>query len=107
MAKTKPYSYISHELDFAEKSLKQWKKYIDDNPIDKAEDRWGMKEMPKGGVAKVVVATREQVIKSIQDTMQKYLQLLEVVDNLREKEALKMTKRGQGELSASERGDLD
>jgi len=85
----KKNSYISAELDFAENSLKQWRDYIEANPVDKVEDRWGKKEMPKGGYAWVVTATKEAQIKCVQDTLTKYLQLLEVVDKLREKEEAK------------------
>ena len=82
-------NYITAELDLAELSLKQWREYIERNPIDQITDRWGKKEMPKGGYAMVVTATAESQIKCVQDTLTKYLQLLEVVDKLREKEAAK------------------
>ena len=95
MAK-KQNTYISAELDFAETSLEQWKEYIEANPLHEIEDRWGKKEMPKGGYAMVVTASREQQIKCVQDTLAKYLQLLEVVNNLREKEAAKKEARGAG-----------
>lgn len=90
----KKNSYISAELDFAETQLHTWREYIENNPIDKIEDRWGKKEMPKGGYAMVVTATQEQQIKCVQDTLTKYLQLLEVVDKLREKEEAKQEARG-------------
>lgn len=95
MAK-KANSYISAELDFAELQLVNWKEYIEANPIDKIEDRWGKKEMPKGGYAHVVTATAESQIKCVQDTLTRYLQLLEVVNNLREKEDAKKEARGSG-----------
>ena len=94
----KKNSYIGTELEFAEFQLSTWKKYIEDNPIDKIEDRWGKKEMPKGGYAWVVTATSEQQIKCVQDTLTKYLQLLEVVEKLREKEELKKEARGSGKV---------
>lgn len=94
----KKNSYIGTELDFAETQLFTWKKYIEDNPIDKIVDRWGKKEMPKGGYAWVVTATSEQQIKCVQDTLTKYLQLLEVVNNLREKEEAKKEARGSGKV---------
>lgn len=50
--------------------------------------------MPKGGQTWVVTATAEQQIKCVQDTLTKYLQLLEVVDKLREKEESKKEARG-------------
>ncbi len=95
MAK-KANNYISAELDFAETSLKQWRDYIEANPLDKLDDRWGKKEMPKGGFTMVVTSTNEQQIKCVQDTLAKYLQLLEVVNNLREKEEAKKEARGSG-----------
>lgn len=96
---TKKNVYISAELDFAETALLQWRTYIEENPIDSLDDRWGKKEMPKGGYAWVVTATREQQIKCVQDTMAKYLQLLEVIDNLREREEAKQKEvRGGGDV---------
>lgn len=97
MAK-KQNNYISAELDFAEIQLKQWREYVEKNPIPEIKDRWGIKEMPKGGQTKVVTATAEQQIKCVQDTVAKYLQLLEVVNNLREKEEAKKEARGKGEV---------
>ena len=50
--------------------------------------------MPKGGQTWVVTASAEAQIKCVQDTLTKYLQLLEVVNNLREKEEAKKEARG-------------
>jgi len=94
MAVIRKNNYISAELDFAELQLQGWRDYIEANPVDKIEDRWGKKEMPKGGFAYVVTATKEQQIKCVQDTLAKYLALLEVVDKLREKEEAKQEARG-------------
>ncbi len=94
----KKNNYITAELDFAEIQLQTWRDYIEANPVHLIEDRWGKKEMPKGGYAWVVTATIEQQIKCIQDTLTKYLQLLEVVDKLREKQELKKEARGSGEV---------
>ena len=94
MAVIRKNNYISAELDFAELQLQGWRDYIEANPVDKIEDRWGKKEMPKGGFAYVVTATKEQQIKCVQDTLTKYLALLEVVDKLREKEEAKQEARG-------------
>lgn len=91
-------SYITAELDFSEQQLLTWRKYIEDNPLDEIKDRWGRKEMPKGGFAMVVTSTAEQQIKCVQDTLTKYLQLLEIVNNLREKEEAKKEARGKGEV---------
>lgn len=99
MAVGKRNSYITAELDFAELQLKGWREYIEANPINSLEDRWGKKEMPKGGYAWVVTATAEQQIKCVQDTLTKYLQLLEIVDTLRSKEEAKTEIRGDVKLS--------
>ena len=92
-------NYITAELDFAETQLKNWKDYIEQNPIDKIVDRWGRKEMPKGGFAMVVTSTAEQQIKCVQDTLTRYLQLLEIVNNLREREEAKIETRGNVGMS--------
>jgi hypothetical protein len=95
---TKQNNYITAELEFAEAQLQGWKQYIEANPINTLVDRWGKKEMPKGGFAWVVTATAEQQIKCVQDTLTKYLQLLEVVDRLREKDQLKKEARGSSKV---------
>lgn len=103
----KKNNYISADLDFAEEQLQQWRKYMEDNPLDKIEDRWGKKEMPKGGHTWVVTSNREAQIKCVQETLSKYLQLLEVVKSLREKEEIKKASaRGNTDLSPLEEGDL-
>lgn len=99
MATKKVNSYIAMDLDWAEAQLRTWRQYVEDNPINLLDDRWGKKEMPKGGYAWVVTATIEQQIKSIQDTLTKYLQLLEVVDKLREQEQKKIELRGDSEVN--------
>jgi len=73
---SKQNNYITAELDFAESQLVTWKEYIEANPLAQIVDRWGKKEMPRGGYAWVVTAAIEQQIKCIQDTLTKYLQLL-------------------------------
>ena len=107
MATPKKNIYVTAELDFAELQLAGWKKYMKANPIEKKEDRWGKKEMPKGGYAMVVTSTAEQQIKCVQETMAKYLQLLEVINRLRENEEAKKEKiRGQESLSPLEEGEI-
>ena len=91
-------NYISAELDFAEESLSQWRNYIEANPINEIKDRWGVKEMPKGGQTMVVTSTAEQQIKCVQDTLTKYLQLIEVVNKLRETEEAKKEARGSASV---------
>jgi hypothetical protein len=47
----------------------------------------------------MVIASIEQQIKSIRDTMKEYLALLDVVDKLREKEEAKLEIRGSQEVN--------
>jgi hypothetical protein len=93
MAK-KQETYINAELQWAEQKLKEWRGYIDDNPINQLEDRVIERATPKG-VTSLISATIESQVKSIRDTMKEYLQLLEVVDRLREKEEVKKEARGK------------
>lgn len=104
---TKKNTYITAELEWAETQLQTWREYIDANPINQLKDRKDFKETKTGGVIPMVVQTIEGQIKCIQDTMTKYLQLLEVVEKLREKESLKKTLvRGDANLSPLEEGDV-
>lgn len=98
MPKAKVNTYVNVELEWAETQLKSWREYVDGNPLHLIEDRWGKKEMPKGGYAWVVTGTREQQIKMVQETMVKYLQLLEIVDRLREKEVSKAEAKGNANI---------
>lgn len=96
---TKKNNYITAELDWAEQQLATWREYIDSNPIPQLKDRKDFKETKTGGVIPMVVATIESQIKCIQDTMTRYLQLLEVVNKMREAEAQKEKEvRGGGDV---------
>lgn len=90
----KKTTYINAELDWAEQQLSSWKQYVDNNPIHELEDRIEMKSTARGGLIPMVIASIEQQGKFIQETMKNYLALLEVVDNLREKEEAKKEARG-------------
>jgi len=102
-------SYITAELDFAEGQLASWRTYIEENPIDKVEDRWGEKRGARGAVTSVVTANREAQIKCIRETTANYLQLLEVINKLRETETkkAKTETRGDQELNPLESGEID
>lgn len=107
MATNKKNNYINVELQFAEEQLAQWKEYLNKNPISEITDRWGKKEMPKGGYAMVVTSTAEQQIKCVQDTTVRYLELLRTVNQLREIEEDKKDEiRGDQDLSPFESGDI-
>lgn len=99
MAK-KVNNYITTELLWAEQQLESWKAYIDVNPLHTMKDRIEWKPTAKGGMIPMVIASIESQGKFIQDTMKNYLSLLEVVNNLREKEEAKVEVRGNNEVSS-------
>ena len=90
--------FISTELDWAEQQLESWKAYVDANPLHQLKDRIEWKPTAKGGMLPMVIASIEAQGKFIQDTMKNYLSLLEVVNNLREKEEAKKEARGKAEV---------
>lgn len=103
---TKKNNYITAELDFAEQQLASWKQYVEDHPLHEMKDRIEWKETKGGGMMPMVVATVEAQGKFIQETMVKYLALLEIVDRLREKEQVKMEARGGKEIKGGMMGKL-
>jgi len=90
--------YISTELDWAEQQLTSWRAYIDLNPINELKDRIEYKPTARGGLMPMVIASIEAQGKFIQDTMKNYLSLLEIVNNLREKDEAKKEARGKAEV---------
>lgn len=96
---TKRQSYVSTELDWAEEKLGEWREYVDKNPLNSLKDRVEWKPTAKGGAIPMVIASIEQQIKSVRDTMKEYLALLDVVDKLREKEEAKAEVRGSQEIN--------
>jgi len=96
----KKSNYINTELDWAEVQLESWKAYVDAHPLHLLKDRIEWKPTAKGGVLPMVIASIENQGKFIQETMKNYLSLLEVVNNLREREEAKVEIRGKVELSS-------
>lgn len=95
----KKQTFAEIELEWAEKQLKEWKEYIDNNPLHTLKDRIEWKPTARGGTIPMVIASIEQQGKFIQDTLKNYLALLKEVDLMREAEAKKVEIRGKGELS--------
>lgn len=91
-------TYINTELDWAEQQLMTWRQYVDANPLHELKDRIEWKPTAKGGLLPMVIASIESQGKFIQDTMKNYLALLEVVNNLREKEEAKKQARGSSSV---------
>jgi len=69
------------------------------------KDRIEWKELAKGGMIPMVIASIEQQGKFLQETMKNYLALLEVVDTLREKENAVKVARGQSVVPHRMQGD--
>jgi hypothetical protein len=99
MATKKANTYINTELEWAEEQLMTWKAYVDANPLHTLQDRINWKPTAKGGTMPMVIASIEQQGKFIQETMKNYLTLLEVVNNLREKEEKKIELRGDSQVN--------
>jgi hypothetical protein len=91
--------YTSAELIWCEQKLLEWKEYIDQNPIHSLKDRIEWKPTAKGGTMPMVIASVEQQIKSLRDTMKEYLVMLQQVEAMREKEAEKAKARGSQEIN--------
>ncbi len=104
MAK-KANNYITTELDWAEQQLETWKAYVDKNPLHELQDRIEWKPTAKGGMLPMVIASIESQGKFIQDTMKNYLSLLEIVNNLREKEIAKKEARGKSTIPFRMQGE--
>ena len=92
----KKTTYINAELQWAEEQLESWRTYVDTHPLHNMTDRIEWKPTAKGGMLPMVIASIEAQGKFIQETMKNYLSLLEVVNNLREKEDAKKEARGSG-----------
>lgn len=86
----KKQTFAEIELEWAEKQLKEWKEYIDNNPLHTLKDRIEWKPTARGGTIPMVIASIEQQGKFIQDTLKNYLALLKEVDLMREAEAKKV-----------------
>lgn len=92
MAKTN--TYIGQDIEWCEKRLEEWQKFIDDNPVDQLKTRI---ESVNG--KEVITSSIEAQGKFLQETMKNVIAMLEALDKLREKEAAKLQVRGDGELS--------
>ena len=95
----KKETYISAELSWAETQLKSWRAYVDKNSFEDLKDRIEWKPTARGGVMPMVIASIEAQGKFLQETMKNYLALLDVVNDLREKQHnRKIEVRGKAEL---------
>ena|SRR5260221_5046303 len=96
---TKKINYIEMELVWLEGKAEELRQYCDQTPVAKIVDR-----KIQGRMA----ATIEQQVKSIRDSLQDYIKIIEAIEKLREKEEIKKTAiRGDQELSPLESGEID
>lgn len=106
-ASKKANNYVEMELTWLEAKAQQLREYCDNNPIASLTDRMAYKETRGGGVMPMIVSTIEQQIKSIRDTLQDYIKIVDAIDKLREKEVgKKALTRGDQELSPLESGSV-
>lgn len=98
MAAAKKDIYILEEINWAETKLLEWKEYVDGNPIARLRDRIHMKQTKTGSMP-MIVASIEQQIKCLRDTMKEYIVLLETVNKMRKAEEFKKKEmRGGSDL---------
>ena len=80
--------FTNIEIELAETQLTVYKQWLLDNPYDSFKDRVQFKVNEKtGNTLPIVVSTIESQQKNHRDTMKDYLQLLEVIEKLRQAES--------------------
>lgn len=90
-------SYISMELEWLDKKATEIREYCN-QAIHKITDR------KDGGK---VIAKKEDIIKSMRETLKDYILIVEAIDRLRDKEESKNPSvRGDQELSPFEKGEI-
>lgn len=97
MAKAKN-SFIDEELEFLEQRAKEIKQDVEANPYDEIRDRIVSLDGPNGSSEKVV-ATEEAQKKAMREALREYAQIIEIINNLREKEAAKLQTKGDAQIS--------
>lgn len=92
-------SYIDMELSWLEGKAEELRAYCDKENLAAIGDRF---------IDGKLTANVEAQIKSIRETLQDYIKIIEAIEKLREKEATKkMLVRGDQELSPFEEGEID
>jgi hypothetical protein len=103
----KKVNYIEMELLWLEGKAEELKSYCDSNPITSLTERVMFKETRGGGTIPIVVETIGQQIKTLRDTLQDYIKIIEAIEKLRDKESTKrLITRGDQELSPLESGEI-
>jgi hypothetical protein len=103
---TSKTNYVELELEWLENKAEDLKKYVDTNPINELKDRVNYKTVKGGGQIPIISSTIEQQIKSIRDTLQDYIKIIDAISKLREKDesAKKINARGNQTLTPMEMG---
>jgi len=103
----KKVNYIEMELEWLEMKAEELRSYCDSNSIGSLVDRMAYKETRGGGVMPMLIQSKEAQIKSIRETLQDYIKIIEAIEKLREKEITKkMVTRGDQELTPIESGEI-
>lgn len=93
--------FAIYELVVINKKLEEMQGYMEKNKLDDLNDRWDSS-------GKILIATIETQVKSINEVSIKYGQLTEIAARLRKDEEEKMVNvRGATKLSAIDKGLLD
>ncbi len=98
MAKAKN-NYISFELDWLEKKAEELKISVDASPFNHLTDRL-IEKMTARGQVEEIAATIEDQRRSLTQAMKDYVQIIEAINNLREKEEAKIESRGGQDVSS-------
>ena len=99
MAKKQQSTYVDFELEWLENKAAELKKYVDDRPLHELTDRMAYKETKTGGVLPVIISTIEQQRADLSKAVKDYGEILKIVNDIREKEAIKLEKRGGGKIA--------
>lgn len=96
MSNTKKISYIELEIEWFEKKVKELMDLVDHNsPFSEIPDRTEVETNAKGVPIVKVIAKKEEMIKVIKDILKDLPQMLQALNDLREKrEAAKLETRG-------------
>lgn len=104
---TKRLNYIDMELEWLEGKAEELRAYCDANPLSALVDRMAYRETRGGGSIPMCIQTIEAQIKSIRDTLQDYIKIVEAISKLREREEVKkIATRGDQELTPLETKDI-
>lgn len=94
MAVSKKGSYISLELEWMERKVAELQAAIDSYDLLNLKDRVDYKQTKTGGVIPMVIASKEEQMKSIAMIMEKLPRMLQALDELREKADQQEAKAG-------------